>query len=70
LLRDASGVVPTGVAVQDGNYAEPDPRTGKPLTVPELLSFATEYLKVDYVFWCTEEPYYSAQVIPFFKQVK
>jgi hypothetical protein len=70
LIRDASGVVPTGIAVQDGNYAEPDPRTGKPLNVPELLSFATEYLKVDYVFWCTEEPYYSAQVIPFFKQVK
>ncbi|HEX6182465.1 MAG TPA: hypothetical protein VFZ44_01045 [Pyrinomonadaceae bacterium] len=70
LIRDASGVVPTGIAVQDGNYAEPNPRTGKPLTIPELLSFATEYLKVDYVFWCTEEPYYSAQVIPFFKQVK
>jgi hypothetical protein len=70
LIRDASGVVPTGIAVQDGNYAEPNPQTGKPLTVPELLRFATEFLKVDYVFWCTEEPYYSAQVIPFFKQVK
>ena len=70
LIRDASGVVPTGVAVQDGNYAEPDPRTGKPVTVAELLKFATEYLKVDYIFWCTEEPYYSAQVIPFFKQDK
>jgi hypothetical protein len=70
LIRDASGVVPTGVAVQDGNYGEPDPRTGKPPTVPELLRFATEFLQVDYVFWCTEEPYYSGQVIPFFKQAK
>jgi hypothetical protein len=70
LIRDASGVVPTGVAVQDGNYEETDPRTGKPVTVPELLRFATEYLKVDYVFWCTQEPYYSGQVIPFFKQVR
>lgn len=70
LIRDASGVVPTGIAVQDGNYAEPDPETGKPLTVPELLRFAKEYLRVDYIFWCTEEPYYSAQVIPFFKRVK
>ena len=68
LIRDASGVVPTGIAVQDGNYAEPDPRTGRPPTVAELLKFATESLKVDYVFWCTEEPYYSAQVIPFFRQ--
>lgn len=70
LIRDASGVVPTGIAVQDGNYEETDPRTGKPITVPELLRFATEYLKVDYVFWCTQEPYYSGQVIPFFKQVR
>jgi hypothetical protein len=70
LIRDASGVVPTGIAVQDGNYAEPNPRTGKPLTVPELLRFATEYLRVDYVFWCTEEPYYSGQVIPFFRQAR
>ena len=70
LIRDASGVVPTGIAVQDGNYAEPNPKTGKPLTVPELLSFATEFLRVDYIFWCTEEPYYSGQVIPFFKQAK
>ena len=70
LIRDASGVVPTGIAVQDGNYAEPNPKTGKPLTIPELLKFATEFLKVDYVFWCTEEPYYSGQVIPFFKQAK
>jgi hypothetical protein len=68
LIREASGFVPTGIAVQDGNYAEPDPQTGKPLTVPELLRFATEYLRVDYVFWCTEEPYFSGQVIPFFKQ--
>ena len=29
-------------AVQDGNYAEPDPRTGKPITVPELIKFATD----------------------------
>ena len=68
LIREASGAVTTGVAVQDGNYADPDPRTGRPLGVAELLKFATEYLKVDYVFWCTEEPYYSEQLIPFFKR--
>lgn len=67
LIRDASGVVPTGVAVQDGNYEDVNPQTGKRVTVPELLDFATNYLKVDYVFWCTQEPYYSGEVIPFFK---
>lgn len=70
LIRDVSGVVATGIAVQDGNYEETNPRTGEPVTVPELLRFATEYLRVDYVFWCTEKPHYSGQVIPFFKQVR
>jgi hypothetical protein len=70
LIRDASGVVPTGIAVQDGNYEEPNPQTGKPATIPELIRFATEQLRVDYIFWCTEEPYYSKQVVPFFKQAK
>lgn len=70
LIRAASGRVPTGVAVQDGNYEDPDPRTGKAPSVPELLRFAAEYLKVDYVFWCTQEPFYSGQVIPFLKQAR
>ncbi|PYS80518.1 MAG: hypothetical protein DMF67_20100 [Acidobacteria bacterium] len=70
LIRDAAGVVPTGVAVQNGNYEDLNPKTGERVTVPELLKFATEYLKVDYIFWCTQEPYYSGQVIPFLKSVK
>ncbi len=70
LIREASGVVPTGVAVQDGNYEDVNRQTGKRVTVPELFEFATEYLKVDYVFWCTQEPYYSNEVIPFFKQAR
>lgn len=67
LIRDASRHVPAGIAVQDGNYAEKDPKTGKRPTVGELLKFATEYLRVDYVFWCTQEPYYSGELIPFLK---
>ena len=67
LIKDLAGMVPTGIAVQDGNYEEIDSRTGKRFSIPELLKFATEYLKVDYIFWCTQEPYYSAEVIPFFK---
>jgi hypothetical protein len=70
LIREAAGIVPTGIAVQEGNYEDQDPKTGKVMTIPELLKFATEYLKVDYIFWCTEEPYYSRQVIPFLKSVK
>ena len=68
LIRASHGLVPTGIAVQDGNYAYTNPKTGKPVTMPDLLKFADEYLRVTYVFWCTEEPYYSRNVIPFLKR--
>lgn len=70
LIRDAAGVVPTGVAVQDGNFEEMNPETGKRVTAAELLQFAGEYLKVDYIFWGTQEPYYSQDVIPLLKRLK
>jgi hypothetical protein len=68
LIREVAGIVPTGIAVQDGNFADVNPETGKRVQIGELIRFATEYLKVDYIFWGTEEPYYSTEVIPFFKR--
>lgn len=50
--------------MQDGNFADINPATGKPVTIQELMSFATEYLKVDYIFWGMEEPYYTSVVLP------
>ena len=64
LIRAASGLVPTGIAVQDGNLEQTTPKTGKRVSVDELLEFAMQYLRVDYIFWGTQEPYYSAEVIP------
>jgi hypothetical protein len=65
LIQRYAGSVPTGIAVQDGNYEHKNPKTGRQVTIAELLGFATEYLRVDYIFWCTQEPYYSQQLIPF-----
>jgi len=65
LIRRYAGSVPTGIAVQDGNYEDKDRTTGRQVTIADLLSFATEYLGVDYVFWCTQEPYFSQQLVPF-----
>ena len=65
LIRASSGIVPTGIAVQSGNYNARDPKTGKQPTIAELTKFAVEQLKVKYIFWCTEEPFYSRQVLPF-----
>jgi hypothetical protein len=62
--------IPTGLAVQDGNLEEINPQTKMRVTVVELFRFATEDLKVDYLFWGMEEPYYSQDVIPFLKNLK
>lgn len=68
LIHEMKGKVPIGIAVQDGNYEYTNPKTGKRITLEELLQFATDYLHVDYIFWSTEEPYYSAEVIPFIRK--
>jgi hypothetical protein len=65
LIRQLAGVVATGIAFQDGNYKYVNPKTGKRVTIAEVIEFAEDYLKVDYIFWCTEEPFYSQELIPF-----
>ncbi|HET6668963.1 MAG TPA: hypothetical protein VFH15_01915 [Pyrinomonadaceae bacterium] len=69
LIREAADKVHTGIAVQDGNYEDINPKTGKRITVAELIKFATEYLRIDYIFWCTQEPFYSEEVVPFLNRV-
>ncbi len=68
LIQACAGKVPTGIAVQDGNYQYQNPKTGRPVTISELVGFATEYLKADYIFWCTEEPAYSQALLPFLQR--
>ena len=70
LIRDSAGIVPTGLAVQDGNYGDVNSATGRRATIAELLKYATDDLKLDYIFWCTEEPYFSSEVVPFIKSAK
>ena len=67
LIKESAGVVPVGIAVQDGNYDDVDVATGKRITVPELSAFATSYLAVDYIFWCTQEPFYASELLPLMK---
>lgn len=69
LIRESVGIIPSGIAVQDGNYADVNRQTGKRADISELINFATDFLKVDYVFWCTEEPYYSNELVPFMRSV-
>ncbi len=62
-IKDCDGIVPSGVAVQDGNFDYINPKTKKKITINEILDFAQNYLKLDYIFWGTEEPYYSREVM-------
>ena len=49
---------------QFGNYGDVHRRTGQAITVPELYGYARDDLHVDYLFWSTEEPFYSRDVLP------
>ena len=70
LIRESAGKIPTGLAVQDGNYGDVSNETGKRATIAELLKFGADELKLDYIFWCTQEPYYSNELISFMRASK
>ncbi len=65
MMREYGNGIPKVIAVQDGNYSSKDPKTKKRMTIAQMIDFADQYLKVDYIFWCTEEPYYSRELVPF-----
>ena len=70
LIKGSANRIPTGIAVQDGNLAEVNPQTKKKVTAGELLDYANRELRVDYIFWGREEPYYSTEVIPLLRKTK
>jgi hypothetical protein len=54
-----------GVAVQWGNLEDENPTTGRRVTADELYRFAREQLRVDYIFWGTQEPHYSDEILSY-----
>ena len=56
-----------GLAVQDDNLAAVDKLTRQRVTVPMLATFAADSLRLDYVFWGLQEPYYSRDVLPWLR---
>jgi len=58
------GVV-AGMAVQDGNLADRDPATGHQVTVEFLYRYAVDDLRLDYIFWGAEEPFFTRDVLPY-----
>ena len=67
LIAARGPMIPAGVAVQDGNLEDRNPTTGKPVTVEELYRFAKDRLRLTYIFWGTQEPFYSKDILAFIR---
>jgi len=78
MMHEGNYTVPIGIAVQDGNYvgktgadADYDEYSDKGTTsrtniVPMLHAFALDFLKVRYIFWVNQQPYFEEDVLPCF----
>jgi hypothetical protein len=76
LLHEERYSVPIGIAIQDGNYVG---KTGNESTtiavknrkniVPLLHAFAKDFLKVNYMFWINQPPYFEQDLLPCFSKV-
>jgi hypothetical protein len=65
LIEARSPSTVAGVAVQWGNLDDRNRATGERVTVGELYRFARDELRLDYIFWGTQEPYYSDDILPY-----
>ncbi|MEL6756983.1 MAG: hypothetical protein AAFP81_11170 [Pseudomonadota bacterium] len=77
LMHEGEFSVPLGIAIQDGNYVGStgadahfaDRASAAPTTrsqVPLLHAFAKEFLRVNYMFWVDQDPYFETQVLTCF----
>jgi hypothetical protein len=82
LMHEHKYTVPLGIAIQDGNYigktgadadySEQDEKGNKSRKniVPLLHAFAKGFLKVNYMFWVDQKPYFTMDVLPCFSRNK
>ena len=69
LIAERGRAIKAGLAVQWGNLEDIHPRTGERVTVRQLHAFAEDTLRLDYIFWGTQEPFYSDEVLPFLRRL-
>lgn len=74
MMHEGKFTVPLGIAVQDGNYVGETGSTNvvakRTNRVPVLHAFAQDFLKVSYMFWVNQEPYFAEDVLPCFSARK
>ena len=71
MMHEHQYSVPVGIAVQDGNYIGLT-NSAKVVSqrrnlVPLLHGFAQDFLRVDYMFWVDQPPYFEQDVLPCFE---
>jgi hypothetical protein len=70
LMHEGHYSVPLGIAIQDGNYIGQTNTTRVVVhhnnLVPLLHAFAKDFLKVKYMFWRNQAPYFQQDVLPCF----
>ena len=70
LMHEFNYKVPIGIAIQDGNYvgttASDEVVAKRKNLVPVLHAFAKDFMKVNYMFWVAQEPYFREDVVPCF----
>ena len=76
MMYENDYTVPLGIAIQDGNYVgttgadrdykqQTDGRQNEHENiVPLLHAFAKDFLRVSYMFWVYQEPYFTEDVLP------
>ena len=75
MMHEGHYTVPLGIAVQDGNYFgktgdEKDDRENESCQnlVPLLHAFAKDFLRVSYMFWANQKPYFKEDVLSCFSK--
>lgn len=72
MMHESHYTVPLGIAIEDGNYigetgdATEDKNKIHESIVPLLYAFAKDFLKVTYMFWANQEPYFKEDVLSCF----
>ncbi|NVK55722.1 MAG: hypothetical protein HWE26_08915 [Alteromonadaceae bacterium] len=70
MMHEGEFSVPLSIAVQDGNYIgktnSMELQSQRKNLVPGLVSFAKHFLKVDYMFWTNQAPYFEQDVMTCF----
>lgn len=71
LMHETEYSVPVGIAVQDGNYIgltnSSKVESKRRNLVPLLHGFAQDFLRVDYMFWVDQSPYFEEDLLPCFE---